>query len=80
MPCISARIIKHPRTDRVCPICYKHIVGETARLYGSAEQGDPLYVLYLHPGCVTGTDSLSKLESAGSCDQVNQPVPVGFRQ
>lgn len=64
MPCISASIIKHPRRDRVCPICYEHIKGETARLYGNAEQGDPLYVLYLHPACVTGKESLRKLQAA----------------
>jgi len=64
MPCISASIIKHPRKVRVCPICYKPIVGETARLYGNGCQGDPMFVLHLHPGCVSGKDSLRKLQAA----------------
>lgn len=64
MPCISANIILRPRKRRICPTCSKPIIGKTARLYGNAHQGDPPWVIYLHPECVGGKDSLSKLHAA----------------
>jgi hypothetical protein len=64
MPTISAKIIKHPRKQRDCDTCLKPIIGETARLYGCGMEGDPLYVMYLHPACVTGISALRKLQAA----------------
>lgn len=64
MPTISAKIIKHPRTQRACDKCGKPITGRTARLFGSGCEGDPPYVMYLHVDCVTGKDTLRKLQAA----------------
>jgi hypothetical protein len=74
MPTISAKIIKHPRKQRDCDICLKPIIGETARLYGCGMEGDPLYVMYLHPACVTGISALRKLQAAQHC--VNSDAPL----
>lgn len=63
MPCISVSIIKKPRKSRICPMCYKKIDGETARLFGNGHSGDPTYALYLHPSCVSGKESLRKLRA-----------------
>jgi hypothetical protein len=48
---ISANIIRKPRKKRRCEFCHKEIIGTTLRLYGCACQGDPKYVVYLHPDC-----------------------------
>jgi hypothetical protein len=53
---ISAILIKNSRMIRYCEHCNKRIEGETLRLYGAGLNGDPPYVIYLHPNCTESTD------------------------
>ena len=46
---ISAKLIKNPRKIRFCDECEQPIIGPVLRLYGSAFDGDPPHVLYVHP-------------------------------
>ena len=48
---ISKSIIKKPRKQRTCAECGQNIEGETVRVYGCAEVGDPPFVLYFHQHC-----------------------------
>lgn len=48
---ISAKIIRKSRKPRYCATCRQIIQGETLRLYGMADAGDPPYVVYLHSIC-----------------------------
>ena len=46
---ISAKLIRNPRKPRHCESCHQQIDGPILRLYGYACDGDPPYVIYLHP-------------------------------
>lgn len=46
---ISAKLIKKPRKTRYCDDCNILIETSVLRLYGYGCDGDPPYVLYLHP-------------------------------
>jgi len=64
---ISAWLVLRPRRRRVCPACCLEIDGPSLRLFGSAEIGDPPYVIHVHPtrGCSGGdpvvVDALKQL-------------------
>ena len=64
MPILSLRIIKKPRVNRRCAECFKHIEGETIRLYGMAEYGDKPSTIFVHRKCLYSKDALAKLEAA----------------
>lgn len=62
---ISAKIIKNPRTERICE-CYlcnggKVIEGEQVRLYGCAETGDKPFVMY---ACLASTKDNPDIQEA----------------
>ena len=46
---ISAKVIKNPRVKRRCERCLEFIEGSQLRLYGAAHDGEPLYVIFVHP-------------------------------
>lgn len=60
---ISASIVITPRRSRRCDVCGEYIHSAHVRLYGSAERGDPPYVVRIHPECAT-RDVLVKLQAA----------------
>ena len=61
---ISAKLIKKSKTLRKCEECghYLEPGSSILRLYGMAEQGDPPYVIFLHPcGCKYGARTDPKI-------------------
>jgi len=48
---ISEKLIENPRKKWECDDCMTPIAGSYWRLYGSAERGDPPYVLRICPEC-----------------------------
>lgn len=48
---LSAKIIKNPRKRRRCEYCEKWIDGPQLYLYGSGENYDKPYGMYLHREC-----------------------------
>lgn len=60
MPIISANLIRNPRAWRSCASlgCQRSIRpgSPTIRLYGTAETGDPPYVVYFHIDCAAVID------------------------
>jgi len=64
---ISAKLIKKSRTLRKCEECGDQIeVGSSLlRLYGMATDGDPPYVIFIHPeGCKYGVRTDPKILAA----------------
>lgn len=49
---ISAGVVRAPRGPRRCGTCGRPATGPVLRLYGAAHEGDPPYVLWVHPGCI----------------------------
>jgi len=60
---ISASIVVMGRRLYKCETCGKTIFASHVRLYGSAEQGDPPFVVRIHPECAT-REVLVKLQAA----------------
>ena len=58
---ISAKVIKKPRTIRICNGCGKKITGSTLRLFGCALRSDPPYAIYFHPDCCVFDDPKIKV-------------------
>lgn len=60
MTVISAKRIINPQKQRRCEDCSLLIHGQQIRLYGYAETGDPPFVIYCHPECVSQSSETQK--------------------
>jgi hypothetical protein len=49
---ISAKLIRSPRKRRRCDDCRTPMQSSHLRLYGYGCEGDPPYVIYIHPECL----------------------------
>lgn len=60
---ISATVIQKTRSDKWCEFCQKKIQigGSAIRCYGAGAEGDPPYVVFLHPECLHCENTKAKL-------------------
>lgn len=77
---ISAKLIKKSRVLRRCEECGKKMEpgSSVLRLYGAGMEGDPPYVIYVHPeACRYGNRTDPKIVAALANPPETPPQPEG---